>query len=800
MKFTFSWLQKFLKTKRSLKDICEKLTLLGIEVSEIIDNQDVLKPFKIAQVVDVKDHPNADRLKLCKINDGNKTFNIVCGASNVKKNMKAILAPVGTRMPTGDFTIQKTQIRGVESEGMLCSAKEIGLGKEHEEIIELSANEKIGDSLSTLYPSEKIIDVEITPNRSDCLGINGIARDLAAGGMGDFLEKKVSKKKGKFKSDIEIIITKEAKKICPVFYGRYIKNVKNCESPEWFKKQLVAVGLKPISALVDITNYLTIDSNRPLHVFDADKIKGNLTVSLSNGGKNFNALDDQNYKLSKGMITISDDNDVISLAGVIGGSSTGCGLNTKNVFLESAIFDPISTAKTGRLLNIVTDARYRFERGVDPQSVITGIEEATNLILDFCGGETSELISDGSIPDNKRKIVFDFDTLEKFGGIKISEKETQNILNKLGFKILKKGKKYELISPSWRHDIENEQDITEEVLRIYGYDNIPSQSIYINNQNSIDNRCQIRELSMKRCLALKGLTETVTWSFISKQNAKLFGFKGELLEITNPISSDLDIMRPSIIPNLLQAISNNVAKGETQICLFELGPIFGNIKDMHGKIPDIQEIGLAGVRYGKKTKHWLETERDYDLFDVKSDLESLLKCCKLSSSSYSIKNEGITDYYHPRKSGTFFFPDSASGAMFGEIHPDIIKKLDIDQPVFAFELSLFSLPHEVVDKKKIFKNKYFQKVERDFAFIVDKNIEAGDIASIAAEVDEELIDKVYIFDVYEGEGIPEGKKSLAISVTLQPTKKTLTDLEIEEIGKKIVENIVKSFRATIREK
>ena len=800
MKFTFSWLQKFLKTKKNLKDICEKLTLLGIEVSEIIDNQDTLQSFKVAQIVDVKAHPNADRLSLCKVNDGNNKLDIVCGASNVKKNMKVVLAPVGTKIPNGNFTIQKTKIRGIESEGMLCSAKEIGVGEEHEGIIELSDNAKIGDSLSSLYPSEKIIDVEITPNRSDCLGINGIARDLAACKMGNFVERKISKKKGKFKSDIRIIIAKQAKKICPVFYGRYIKNVKNCESPEWFKKQLVAVGLKPISALVDITNYLTIDSNRPLHVFDADKIKGNLTVSLSNGGEVFKALDDENYKLSKGMITISDDNEVISLGGVIGGLSTGCDLITKDVFLESAIFDPITTAKTGRLLNIITDARYRFERGVDPESVINGIEEATNLILDFCGGEVSELVYDGSIPDNKKKIIFNFDSLENFGGIKISEKETQNILNKLGFKILKKGKKYQLISPSWRHDIENEPDIIEEVLRIYGYDNIPSQSIYVSNQNSVDNRCQIRELSMKRCLALKGLTETVTWSFISKQNAKLFGFKGELLEITNPISNDLDIMRPSIIPNLLQAISTNIAKGEKQICLFELGPIFGNIKNVQGKIPDIQEIGLAGVRYGKKIKHWLGTERDYDLFDVKSDLESLLKCCKLPPSSYLIENESASDYYHPRKSGSFLFHNNSPGTMFGEIHPDIIKKLDIDQPVFAFELSLFSLPHEFADKKKIFSNKYFQKVERDFAFIVDKNVKAGDIVRIAAEVDEELIDKVYIFDVYEGEGIPEDKKSIAISVTLQPSKKTLTDLEIDEIGKKIVANVVKSFHAIIREK
>ena len=800
MKFTFSWLQKFLKTKKSLKDICEKLTLLGIEVSEVVDNQDALKQFKIAQVIDVKSHPNADRLSLCKVSDGNKKLDIICGASNVKKNMKVVLAPIGTKMPKGDFTIQKTKIRGIESQGMLCSAKEIGLGEGHEGIIELSDNAKIGDSLSSLYPSEKIIDVEITPNRSDCLGINGIARDLAACKMGNFVEKKIFKERGKFKSDIKITIAKQAKKVCPVFYGRYIKNVKNCESPDWFKKQLVAVGLKPISALVDITNYLTIDSNRPLHVFDADKIKGSLTISLSNKGETFKALDGEDYKLSEKMITISDNNGVISLAGVIGGLSTGCDINTKNVFLESAIFDPVTTAKTGRLLNIITDARYRFERGVDPQSVITGIEEATNLILNFCGGDASELVYDGSIPNNKRKITFNFDSLEKFGGIKISEKETQDILDRLGFKILKKGKKYQLIPPSWRHDIENEPDIIEEVLRIYGYNNIPSQSIYVSNQNNIDNRCQIRELNMKRCLALKGLNETVTWSFISRQSAKLFGFKDKLLEITNPISSDLDIMRPSIIPNLLQAISNNIAKGEKQICLFELGPIFSASWNSEGKIPNIQEVGLAGVRYGKKTKHWLGAERDFDLFDVKSDLESLLKCCKLPPSSYKIDSSAKISYYHPGKSGTFLFRNSPSGATFGEIHPDIIKRLDIDQPVFAFELSLLSLPHEVINKKKNFENKYFQKVERDFAFIVDKNIEAKDILRVAAEVDQELIDNVYIFDVYEGEGIPEDKKSIAISVTIQPMKKTLTDLEIDTIGKKIVENVVKSFHAVIREK
>ena len=794
MKFTFSWLQKFLKTKKSLKDICEQLTLLGIEVSEIVDNQDSLKQFRIVKVINVKDHPNADKLKICNVDDGNKILEIVCGATNVKKNMKAVLAPVGTKMPIGGFAIKNTKIRGVESNGMLCSAKEIGLGEDQEGIIELGENVKIGQSLATLYPSEKIIDVEITPNRSDCLGVYGIARDLSATGIGEFIEKKITRKKSTFKSDIKIKIAKEAKKVCPIFYGRYIKNVKNCESPEWFKKQLVAVGLKPISALVDITNYLTIDSNRPLHVFDADKINGDLTLSLSSGGEILKALDEKDYKLSKDMIIINDNKDILSLAGVIGGASTGCDLNTKNVFLESAIFDPITIAKTGRLLNIITDSRYRFERGVDPQSVIPGIEEATNLILDFCGGEISELVYDGSLPENNDKFNFDIHALEKFGGIKVSEKDTQNILKKLGFNFTKKGKTYAITSPSWRHDVKNEQDIIEEIIRIYGYDKIPSQSIYVSNEKKIDNRCQIRELNMKRSLALKGLTETITWSFMSKINATFFGFDNDSLEITNPISNDLNIMRPSIIPNLIQAVSNNIANGEKQVCLFELGPIFNN------ESKDIQNISLAGVRHGKQTKHWLRSERDFDVFDVKSDLESILRCCHLPPSSYSIDNNSL-NYYHPGKSGSINFqPSNKKGGYFGEIHPDIIKKMDINQPIFAFELNLMDLPREIEDKKKSFTNKYFQKVERDFAFIIDKKIEAKSIIDIASNVDKELIDQIYIFDIYQGEGIPEDKKSIAISVILQPTKKTLTDLEIDEIGKKIVENVVNKTGAVLREK
>ena len=405
MKFTLSWLNKYLKTKKSFKDICDKLTMLGIEVSEVIDNQNFFKQFKIAKVSEVEKHPNADRLKVCKVNDGKSNLNIVCGAPNVKKDMKVVLAPVGTKMLDENFIIQKTKIRDIESEGMLCSEKEIGLGLNSDGIMHLDDKAKLGSSLSSLYPSEKIIDVEITPNRSDCLGVYGIARDLAAAGEGTFVEKKILKNKGKFKSKINIKISKEARSLCPVFYGRYIKNVKNCESPDWLKKQLQAVGLKPISALVDITNYLTIDCSRPLHVFDADKINGNLEVFLSKGKENLEALDEKNYELSKEMISIKDNKNLLSIAGVIGGKLSMCDSNTKNIFLEAAFFDPISIAKTGRILNIETDARHRFERGVDPESVSFGIEEATNLILKICGGEASEVVVDGKIPINKNKII-----------------------------------------------------------------------------------------------------------------------------------------------------------------------------------------------------------------------------------------------------------------------------------------------------------------------------------------------------------------------------------------------------------
>jgi len=791
MKFTFSWLQKYLKTKKNIKDICDKLTMSGIEVSEVINNQDTFKQFKIAYVIEVQDHPNADRLKLCKVNDGNSELNIVCGAPNVKKDMKAVLAPVGAKM-SEDFKIEKTKIRGVVSEGMLCSAKEIGLGDDSEGIIELNKNAKTGSALSTLYPSEQIIDVEVTPNRSDCLGVYGIARDLAATGLGTFIEKKIIKNKGKFKSNIKIKIDKDTKLHCPAFYGCYIKNVKNCESPEWFKKQLQAVGLKPISALVDITNYLTIDCNRPLHVFDADKIKGDLTISLAKGGENIQALDEQNYKLSKGMIIIKDKNDILSLAGVIGGKSTGCDLDTKNVFLESAIFNPTTIAKTGRLLNIITDSRYRFERGVDPESVIVGIDEALNLIKEFCGGKSSEIVHDGSIPKNNKKIIFDFKNFENFSGFNIPETTFQKILKDLGFFIIKKGKKFILTPPSWRHDIEGVPDIIEEVIRIYGYDQIPSQSIYISNEKRIDSSCQIRELNMKRCLVQRGITETVTWSFMSKKFAKLFNFNEQLLEIQNPISNDLDIMRPSIIPNLLQAVLKNIDNGEKNVCLFELGPIF-DFKDK-----DMQQIALSGIRYGKNVKHWLKKERNYDVFDVKSDIESVLKCCQLSINLFTLKNNDLS-YYHPGKSGMLYFKNDKIG-QFGEIHPNLIKKLEINSPIFAFELNLKTLPPGMQKSKKKFQSKYFQKVERDFAFLVDINIQAKKIVDLIKETNNELVEEINIFDIYEGEGIPDGKKSVAISVTLQPKNKTLIDSEIESICKIIIDNVVKNTGAILREK
>jgi phenylalanyl-tRNA synthetase beta chain len=792
MKFTLSWLQKYLKTKKSLNDICEKLTMLGIEVSDIIDNQNFLKQFKIAEVIYIQNHPNADKLKICKVNDGKNNLSIICGAPNVKKGMKVVLAPVGTKMLEEDFIIQKSKIRGVESEGMLCSEKEIGFGINSDGIIQLEEKAKVGNLLSTLFPSEKIIDVEVTPNRSDCLGVYGIARDLAAGSEANFIEKKISNIKGNFKSKINIKIKKEAKPVCPVFYGRYIRNIKNCESPDWLKKQLQAVGLKPISALVDITNYLTIDYNRPLHVFDADKIDGDLKIFLAKGGENLKALDEQNYKLSKEMIVIKDNKNLLSIAGVIGGVTSMCDLNTKNVFLESALFDPISVAKTGRLLNIETEARYRFERGVDPQSVSIGMDEATKLIMELCGGDASEIIYDGKIPLNKKQIIFDINKIESFIGIKISEKIVQNILNNLGFKVAKNGAKYKLSIPTWRHDIENEADIMEEIIRIHGYDKIPSRSIYINNVKKIDNRCQIRELNIKRSLAQRGLTETVTWSFMSNKNSQIFGMNN-ILEIQNPISNDLDVMRQSIIPNLLDAVRNNIANGEEKVCLFELGPVF----DV--KYKDEQQIFLSGIRCGNSKKHWLEKERTYDVFDVKSDLEAVLRCCKLPPKSYVVNN-GSLNYFHPGKSGSINFPTKSNAGFFGEIHPDIIKKFQINFPIYAFELNLNALPHEFKESKKIFNTKNFQKVERDFAFIIDKKIESKIIIDLVNKVQNELINEINIFDLYEGEEIPEGKKSIAISIVLQPKEKTLKDSEIESICKNIISNVVENTDAVLREK
>ena len=792
MKLTLSWLQKYFKTKKSLNNICERLTMLGIEVSEVIDNQNFFKQFKIAEVTDVQKHPNADRLKLCKVNDGKSNLNIVCGAPNVKKGMKAVLAPIGTKMLYEDFVIKKSKIRGVESEGMLCSEKEIGLGIDSDGIIHLEDKAKTGNLLSSLYPSEKIIDVEITPNRSDCLGVYGIARDLAASGEGIFIKKKISKIKGKFKSKINIKIANEAKSVCPVFYGRYIKNVKNCESPDWLKKQLQAVGLKPISALVDITNYLTIDCNRPLHVFDADKINGNLEIFLAMGGENLKALDEVNYKLSKDMIAIKDNKNLLSIAGVVGGISSMCDLNTKNVFLESAYFDPISIAKTGRLLNIETDARHRFERGVDPESVSTGIEEATELILKICGGEVSEITSDGKIPINKEKIIFDIDKIENFAGLKVPNNIFQSILNKLGFEISKNGSKYKLYPPTWRHDIKNDADIIEEIIRIYGYDKIPSKSIYISNEKKVNNLCQTRELNMKRSLAYRGLTETVTWSFMSNKNAEIFGMNNNL-EIQNPISNDLDVMRKSIIPNFLDAVRYNINNGEEKVCLFELGPIFDN------KFENNQQIFLSGIRCGRSKKHWLKKERPYDIFDVKLDLETVLRCCKLPPKSYVLNNDA-PNYYHIGKSGSINFLNKSKVGFFGEIHPDIIKKFQINSPVYAFELNLNTLPQEFIENKKGFDNKNFQKVERDFAFILDKKIQSQVIIDLINKEESKLISEVNIFDVYEGEGIPEGKKSIAVSIILQPKDKTLKDEEIEIICKNVILNVIENTGAILREK
>lgn len=785
MQVSLTGLKKYLQTTAEPLEIAEKLTSIGLEVEEVIDKTNTLKEFIIGEIKAVENHPNADKLHVLSVFTGNEMLQIVCGAPNVRVGMKSVLARPGNIIPLYGEKLEKGIIRGVESCGMLCSERELNLSDNHEGIIDLDTDLPAGTPIIDYYKPDVIFDINVTPNRGDCFGIKGIARDLAATGIGTFLTNETAPIQGKFQSPVSVTITDPA---CAQFTGRYIRGVKNGSSPEWMQQFLISCGLRPISALVDITNYLNIAECRPLHVFDADKLTGDLTVRSAQKGEKLVALDEKEYTLNEGITVIADEKGPQSIAGIMGGAETGCTAETTNVFLESAYFNPLSIASSGRQLNAESDSRTRFERGIDPASQVSGNELATRLILEICGGEASEITIAGKEPEWKRSISFDFSQVKKLCGIEIPDEEMVSILKKLGFQI----EQSTITVPSWRtNDIHIGADIVEEIIRIYGTDKLPEEPLRPSALSvSILLPKQKREFAMRRALAERGLNQAITWSFMDSKLAHYFNSKG--IKISNPIASDLDEMRPSLIPNLLSAIKRNQDRGIKDVQLFEVGPEF------YSTTPNEQRLVAAGVRAGSYTpRHFAESMRSVDVFDAKADALSGL------ASIEAPQNLQIAckapEWYHPGRSGAFVLGKNTL-AYFGEIHPRILKVFDIKTPVCAFEIYMDNVPQPRLKSKsqKLLKLSNLMPLTRDFAFVADKTVEASKIIAAILNTDKEKITNVSVFDVYEGDKLPADKKSLALQVTITPMDKTMTDKEIEILSTQIVNAVKKATAAELR--
>ena len=799
MIITLPWLKEHLKTNANEQEIVERLTNIGLEVESVKESLDELGKFKIAKIIKAEKHPNADKLKVCDVSIGGKeTFKVVCGAPNARDGLITIYALPGAIIPKTKFELKIAKIRGIESRGMLCSESELNLSSESEGIIELNNKEKELGKSYFKSKGEKAIDIAITPNRPDCLGIRGIARDLSSTGIGKLISLKKKKFNQNSKHKIKVSITKDKQQGCLAFGSCYIKNIVNKESPDWLKNKLLALGLKPISAVVDVTNYVMFDLNRPLHAYDADKIDEEIIVRDSKDGEEFEALDNKKYKLKKGMCVISDKSSILGLGGIIGGTKTSTELDTKNILLESAYFLPSSVRKTSRELIIDTDAKYRFERGIDPNSIPEGLEVATDLILKICGGQASKFVITGKNLQKKKIIKFDINNFENLIGISISINEAQKILNSLGLNC-KKGKKVLSVEiPSWRPDINQDVDLIEELIRIKGFNNIKLVTPKRKRENETLNfRQKLFHLS-QRSLASKGYLESVTWSFTDSKIDKQFSKSEKEIPIFNPISSDLDVLRRSIFSNLAIYLKKNQDRGYEDLSLFEIGPVF------FGKNPGEQQIVLGALKSGKVgRKSWIEKERNVDVFDIKSDAVKTLIELGVSEQDLSI-TDNTKQCYHPGRSGSITLKSEKGPhlAYFGEVHPAIVQKLDFKESnIYGFEIFLKNIPEpnkKIRHTKKSFQPSDFQKSQRDFAFVIDKIFKIGLLEKIIKEIDTSIIQEVRTFDVFEGGNVPQDKKSVAINVTLQSKNKTLNEKDLDQISKKIIDTVKYKTGATIR--
>ena len=799
MIITIPWLKEHLQTKANDAKIINQLTNIGLEVEGIKENLGELKDFKVAKILKAEKHPNADKLKVCEVTLGdNKIIKVVCGATNAREGLITIYAPPGAVIPKTKFELKIAKIRGVESKGMLCSESELNLSNESDGIIELRNKEKeIGKSYFK-SKSEAGIDISITPNRADCLGVRGIARDLASSGIGSLLKLKKKTLKQKIGQPVKVSITKEKGQGCLSFGSCYIKNITNKESPDWLKNKILALGLKPISAVVDITNYVMFDLNRPLHAYDANKINKEIIIRNSKEGESFEALDSKKYKLKSGMCVIADKNSILGLGGIIGGTKTATELETKNILLESAYFLPSSIRKTARQLNINTDAKYRFERGIDPNSIQEGLEIAAGLILSICGGELSKYIFTGQKIQKNKIIVFHIEKFQNLIGVSISVSEADKILSSLGFKIKKSKKTLKVEVPSWRPDVIQDVDLIEELIRIKGFDKIeliePEKR---RAKETLNYKQKLFHLS-QRSLASKGYIEAVTWSFTDSNIDKEFTRGEDEIKIYNPISSELDVLRRSIFSNLAIYLKKNQDRGHDDLSLFEIGPTF------YGKNPGEQQIVVGGIKSGQvNRKTWNEKTRNLDVFDIKSDTIRTLIELGLDEKNLFV-SDLTSGSYHPGRSGSITLKSDKGPhlAYFGELHPGILKKLDFkDKNIFGFEIFLKNIPEpnkKIRQTKLNYKVSDFQKSERDFAFVIDKSFKIGLLEKLIKAVDENIIQKVRTFDVYEGENIPKDKKSVAINVILQALDRTLSEKDLDQLSKKIIETVKEKTGATIR--
>lgn len=798
MKFTLSWLKEHLETDASVDEIVEAMTMAGLEVEHVDNPAEALSAFTVAHVISAEKHPDADKLKVCTVETFEGIKQIVCGAPNAHAGMKAIYAPLGTWIPGADFALDKKprKIRGIESHGMLCSAKELNAGEDHDGIIDLKGDWAVGaPAAEALGANDPVIDFEVTPNRPDWLGVDGIARDLAAAGLGKVITPAPKQIKGAFPCPIEIRL--DYPEACPVFAGRYIRGVKNGPSPDWLKRKLEAIGLRPISILADITNLISYDRCRPLHVYDAGKIGQTIIARRGKGeADRFEALDGKHYTPTAEQCVIADEDNCLGLGGVMGGEMSGVTDGTVNVFIESAWFDPEITRATGRATGIESDARYRFERGVDTGSIQTGIDLATQMIVDLCGGEVSEIRLAGEAPAAPAPITFPVSEVRRLTGLDLTPETITKILMDLGFGVAGSGDTLHVEVPTFRRDCTMKADLVEEVARIHGYNRIEAISLpkLPGRREPTATEGQNRARHARRALAVRGYNEAVTWSFCHRDQAALFGGHGEGLELANPISSDLDVMRPTALVHLLTALQENADKGVDDPRLFEAGPIY--LSDA----PDGQRMAVSGVRFVAAGRHWAGT-READLFDAKADAMAALEAAGAPVESLQVAAEA-RDWWHPGRSGVLRLGPKNVLAEFGEIHPRVLKALGIDGRVIGFEIILDGIP----DPKKKAATKArpaldraeLTPVKRDFAFLVDSAVAAGTLVRAAKGADKAMIADVSVFDVYAGKGVPEGQVSLAIEAVIQPREKTLTDKEIEAVAAKIVASVEKATGAVLR--